>query len=290
MLVANEFSGKVRGMFDDLGTKMKEAGPGTPVEVLGLDGVPSAGDRFDVVENDRAAKTLIAHRRDKRRRKESVRSAPSVLDLIAKKRTPTLKVVLRADVQGSAEALKQALEELSTDKVKVEVIFTGVGAIIENDVTYASAGEAVVIGFNVKPVGKAGPLAESEKVPIHLFNIIYEATEQVTELMIDLLEPEYREKPLGEAEVRALFPIPKLGTVAGCRVLKGKITRHAKVRVRREGRVVHEGQVGSLRVFKDDVREVGEGQECGIVVQGFAGVEPEDIIEAFELETLRPTL
>lgn len=290
ILVANEASGKVRSLFDDRGNKLKEAIAGTPVEVLGLDGVPSAGDKFNVVDTERDAKQLIGHRRDSRRRKESVRSGPSVLDLIQKQKTPILKVVLRGDTQGSVEALKETLEALSTKKVKVEVIFTGVGAINETDVKFGQAGDAVIVGFNVKPVGKAGQLADAEKVPIHTFSIIYEATDKVTELMIDMLEPEYREKPQGEAEVRALFPIPRLGTVAGCRVIKGSVHRDSHVRVRREGRVVHKGVVGSLRHLKDDVREVGEGKECGIVVANFPGVQPGDIIETFELETLRPEL
>jgi len=290
VVVADEFTGKIRGMFDDRGQKLKTAGPGTPVEVLGMDGVPSAGDRFDAVENDRAAKQLVSYRREKRRRKESARSGPSVLDLIAKKNKPTLKIVLRADVQGSAEALRQSLEDLSTEKVKVEVIYTGVGAINENDVKFASAGTAIVIGFNVKPVGKAASVAESEGVRIEQYKVIYNATEAVMEMMIDLLEPEYREVEQGEAEVRALFPIPRLGVVAGCRVLKGKITRSSHCRVRRNGKVIHSGKIGSLRVFKDDVREVSDGQECGIVVQGFPDVQPEDVIEAFEVETLRPSL
>ena len=244
VVVANEYTGKIRGMFDDRGKKVKQVGPGTPVEVLGMDGVPSAGDRFDSVESDKDAKALVAHRREKRRRKESARSGPSVLDLIAKKNQPTLKLVLRADVQGSAEALRQSLEELSTDKVKVEVIFTGVGAINENDVKYASAGGATVIGFNVKPVGKAAAVAESEGVRVVQYSVIYRATEEVREMMIDLLEPEYREVEQGAAEVRALFPIPRLGVVAGCRVIKGKITRSSHCRVRR-GRTLPEAPASS---------------------------------------------
>jgi translation initiation factor IF-2 len=288
--VANEFSGKVRGMYDDRGQAISEVGPGTPVEVLGLDGVPSAGDRFDVVENERAAKQLVSHRREKRRRKESVRAGPSVHDLIAKRRIPSVKIVLRADVQGSAEALKESLEALSTEKVRVEVIFTGVGAINENDVKFASAGEAVIIGFNSKPVGKAATQADSVGVEVLQFSIIYEATERVTELMIDQLDPVFKENDIGEAEVRQIFSIPKLGVVAGCRVLRGRVTRASHVRVKRGGEVVYEGEVESLRSFKDDVKEVGEGHECGIVIANFPGVEAEDIIEAYELEKLRATL
>lgn len=290
IVVANEFSGKVRAVLDDRGKVLKQAGPSTPVEVLGLDGVPAAGDHFNVVESEKAARQLVSHRREQRRRKETARVGPSIQDLIARKKTPTLKVVLRADVQGSSEALKESLLEQSTDKVKVEVIFNGVGAITQNDVKMASAGEAVIIGFNTKPVGKAAQLAEHEKVPIHSYSVIYEAIDKVRELMVGLLEPEYREKDQGEAEVRALFPIPRLGTVAGCRIVKGFVRRDSHIRVVRNGEVIHTGAVQSLRVFKDDVKEVREGFECGIVVDNFTGVEPEDILQAYEIETIPPSL
>ncbi|MEE9385902.1 MAG: translation initiation factor IF-2 [Nannocystaceae bacterium] len=288
--VSNEFFGRIRGIFDDSGAKLSEAFPSTPVEVLGLDGVPSAGDRFHVVESERDAKQLVSHRRDSRRRKESVKKGPSVFERIQKKKTPFLKIVLRGDVQGSAEALHHALEEMSVEKVRVEVIFSGVGAITENDVKRAKPAGAVILGFNVKPAGKAGALAETDKVPIHLFGVIYEATERVEELMIDLLEPEYRERERGEAEVRELFPIPRLGLVCGCRVLRGSLNRASHVRVRRGEQIVHTGTIASLRRFKDDVKEVNEGAECGIVIAAFSTAEPGDVIEAFDLEALRPQL
>ncbi|MDC0715374.1 translation initiation factor IF-2 [Nannocystis bainbridge] len=290
IVVANEFSGKVRGMLDDRGRTLEDVGPSTPVEVLGLDGVPSAGDRFNVVESEKAARQLVTHRREVRRRKESARSGPSIADFIQRKKTPTLKIVLRADVQGSAEALKQALLELSTDKVKVEVISSGVGAITQTDVKTASAGEAVIIGFNTKPVGKAGQIADAEKVPVYTFNVIYNALDKTRELMVGLLEPEYRERDQGEAEVRALFPIPKIGVVAGCRVTRGLIQRSHHVRVVRGGTIIHKGRISSLRVLKDDVKEVREGFECGIVIDSFPEVEPGDILQAFEIETIAPTL
>ncbi|EDM73725.1 translation initiation factor IF-2 [Plesiocystis pacifica SIR-1] len=293
IVVANEFSGKVRNLLQPgvKNKRLKSATPSTPVEVLGLDGAPPAGMRFHVVESERDARQLVAHRREKRRRKESVLSGPSLLERIKSKKVPILKIVLKADVQGSAEALKHTLEDLSASKVRVEVIHAGVGGINETDVKLAMAAEnPLIIGFNVKAVGKASKLAEHEKVPVETFSVIYEASDRVRERMIDLLEPEYREVPLGTADVRALFPIPRLGTVAGCRIIKGKVTRSSHVRVRRAGRVIYEGRIGSLRVFKDDVKEVKEGMECGIVVEGFSEVEPEDQLEAFELETIRPEL
>ncbi|MEM9461668.1 MAG: translation initiation factor IF-2, partial [Myxococcota bacterium] len=192
--------------------------------------------------------------------------------------------------QGSAQALKDALEELSTEKVKVDVIKAEVGQINENDVKYARAGDSVIFGFNVKTAGKAAPIADQEGVAIHTFSVIYEATERCEELMIGLLEPEYREREQGEAEVRALFPIPRLGVVAGCRVLKGLIQRTSHVRVMRGDDVVHNGTIHSLRVFKDDVKEVKDGFECGIVVDGFAGIQEGDLIRAYEVEAIPPTL
>ncbi|KIG18166.1 Translation initiation factor 2 [Enhygromyxa salina] len=291
IVVANEFSGKVRGLYTPAGKRVKNALPSTPVEVLGLDGAPPAGERFYVVESEKDARQIVSHRREQRRRKESVLSGPSLLERIKSKKVPVLKIVVKADVQGSAEALKETLEALSVDKVRVDVIHAGVGGINETDVKLAAAaGNPLIIGFNVKTVGKASQLADHEKIPIETFSVIYEASDRIREMMIDLLEPEYREVAQGEAEVRALFPIPRLGVVAGCRVIKGNVTRSSHVRVRRQGRVIYEGRIGSLRVFKDDVKEVKEGQECGIVVDGFAEVEPDDILEAFELETIRPEL
>jgi translation initiation factor IF-2 len=289
ILVAGEASGKVRGLLMD-GKPIKEAGPSMPVEVLGLDGAPPAGESFHCVDTEKDAKQIVSHRREQRRRKESVRKGPSVLDRIRMKKVPVLKIVLRADVAGSAEALKETLEDLSTEKVRVEVIFNGVGAISENDVKLAHAGEAVIIGFNVKPVGKAASAADAEQVKVRTFSIIYEAAEAATEMMIDLLEPEYVERAQGEAEVRDLFPIPRLGIVCGSRIIKGMIARNSHIRVRREGRVIHTARVSSLRVFKDDVKEVKEGFECGIVVEGAEDVQPGDVLEAFELEPVRPSL
>lgn len=290
MLVANEYHGKVRGLFDPAGRQLEDVGPSTPVEVLGLSGVPAAGDTVNVVENDRDAKALVAYRRELRRRKESVRTGPSIQELLNRKRIPVLKVVLRADVQGSAQALANALEELSTEKVKVEVLKAEVGQINETDVKYARAGEAVIFGFSVKTTGKAAPVAEAEGVPIHTFSVIYEATEFAKTLMVGLLEPEYRQREQGEAEVRALFPIPRLGVVAGCRVIRGNITRNSHVRVVRAGEVLFDGVISSLRVHKDDVREVKDGFECGIVVDGFGALREGDVIQAYDVEAIPPTL
>ncbi len=290
IMVAGEFHGKVRGLLDQSGQLLDEVGPSTPIEVLGLSGVPSAGDTFAVVDNDRDAKALVTHRREQRVRKDSVRTGPSIHELLKRKKIAILRVVLKADVQGTAQAVAEALEDLSTDKVKLEVLKAEVGQINETDVKYAQASDAVIMGFNVKPTGKAAPVAESEGVGIHTFGVIYEGIDKAKELMVAMLEPEYREKEQGEAEVRALFPIPRMGVVAGCRVTKGHILRNSHVRVVREGETLHSGTIASLRVFKEDVKEVKDGFECGIVVDGFAGLKEGDKIQAFEVEALPPSL
>ncbi|MBV1862325.1 MAG: translation initiation factor IF-2, partial [Nannocystaceae bacterium] len=292
IIVANEFHARVRGLVDQGGKMLKTVGPSTPIEVLGLSGVPNAGDTINVVENDKDAKALVAHRREKRLRKESVKTGPSITEMMLRKQLPVLKVVLKADVQGSAQALAEALEEITneTEKVKLKVIKAEVGQINETDVKYAHAGDAIIFGFNVKTAGKAAPVAESEGVTIQTFSVIYEALDKARELMVGLLEPEYREREQGEAEVRALFPIPRLGVVAGCRILRGSITRNSHVRVVRGGEVLHSGVISSLRVHKDDVKEVKDGFECGIVVDGYTGLEEGDTLQAFEMEAIPPTL
>lgn len=290
ILVANEFHGKVRGLYAPGGGQLDKVGPSTPVEILGLSGVPAAGDTINVVESDKDAKALVSHRRELRRRKESVRTGPSIQELLNRNKVPVLKIVLKADVQGSAQALAQALEELSTKKVKVEVIKAEVGMINETDVKYARAGDGVIFGFNVKTTGKAAPIADAEGVTIHTFSVIYDATDHAKELMVGLLEPEYREREQGEAEIRALFPIPRLGVVAGCRVTRGLIQRTSHVRVVRDGEILHVGTIGSLRVHKDDVREVKDGFECGIVVDGFSDIQEGDVIQSFDVEAIPPSL
>jgi translation initiation factor IF-2 len=239
----------------------------------------------------RPARQLISHRRETRRRKESVRSGPSIQDFIAAQEDadPQDRACERT-CRARPRRSSRRCWTLSTDKVKVEVIFAGVGAITQTDIKMASAGEAVIIGFNTKPVGKTGQIADAENVPIYPFEVIYDALDKVKLLMIDLLEPVYRERELGEAEVRALFPIPRLGVVAGCKVVRGSVLRTGGIRVIRKGQVIHKGGISSLRIFKDDVKEVREGYECGIVVDGFPDVQPGDILQAFDIETIAPTL
>jgi translation initiation factor IF-2 len=295
LLVAGEFSGKIRAMLGDKGQTIGEAGPSTPVEVLGLDGVPDAGEVFNVVDDEKAAKSLVEHRRDQRRKKELAGSAnrvslENILDKIKSGDVKEVKVVLKADVQGSIEAIATALTKLSTESVGVNVISSGVGGITESDISLAKASAAIVIGFNVRPAGKAAQLAEQEGVDIKLYQVIYDAIDDVKKAMVGMLAPISREKVMGKVEVRQVFNIPKAGTIAGSFVTEGKITRKAMLRLVRDSVVIYTGKVGSLRRFKDDASEVAQGYECGVSIEGYGDIREGDIIEAFEMETIAPTL
>ena len=287
MVVAGRCLGRVRAMLDDRGEQVKEAGPSTPVEILGLDGVPEAGDTVNVAEDERAAKQVVEHRRQVHRKRELASTAKvsleNLMERLSEDADKELKIVLKADVQGSAEALKAALVKLTTDKVKVIVISAGVGGITESDVNLAKAGGAIIVGFHVRPAGKSAKLAEQEGVQIRLYDIIYDALDEVKAAMAGLLAPIKREVAMGSAQVRETFTIPKVGTVAGCMVVDGKITRKALLRIVRDAVQIYEGRVGSLRRFKDDVSEVASGYECGIMVAGFNDLKTGDVIEAYEV-------
>ena len=294
LLVAGEYTGKIRAMLGDKGQAVTEAGPSTPVEVLGLDGVPDAGEIFNVVTDEKAAKALAEHRHDARRKKELAGSGrvslENILDKIKSGEVKEVKIVLKADVQGSIEAVANALTKLSTDNVGVNVISTGVGGITESDVSLAKASAAIVIGFNVRPAGKAQQLAEQESVDIKLYQVIYDAIDDVKKAMVGMLAPIMREKILGKAEVRQIFNIPKAGTIGGSFVTEGKITRKAQLRLVRDSVVIYTGKVGSLRRFKDDASEVAQGYECGLSIEGYGDLREGDVIEAFEVESVAPTL
>lgn len=292
-LVAGLHWGKVRAMTNELGQRLKEAGPSTPVEVLGLSDVPLAGEPFFVVDNERKAREISEERKE--RAKEALQEKPRLsLEEIMKKLTEgeakELRIVLKADVQGSLEAVKEAIEKLSNDEVSVKVIHSGVGAITETDVMLAEASGAIIIGFNVRPDSKAKKLAEQDKVEIRTYRVIYELLDDVKKAMAGMLEPEYQEVVLGRAEVRQVFNVPKVGKVAGCYVLEGKITRNANIRVLRDGVIIHEGKLSSLKRFKDDVREVAAGYECGMAIEGFNDVKEGDIIEAYEVQEVQREL
>jgi translation initiation factor IF-2 len=287
ILVAGRAYGKVRAMLDHRGQNVKEAGPSTPVEILGLDGVPEAGDQVNVAEDDKTAKQVVDHRIQAWRKKELSRevkvSFENLMERINTGDNKELKIVLKADVQGSAEALKAALVKLSTEKVKVTVVQAGVGGITEGDVNLAKAGGAIVLGFHVRPAGKSSKLAEQEGVQIRLYDIIYDALDDVRGAMAGLLAPIKREQAMGKLEVRDTFNVPKVGTVAGCMVLEGKITRKALLRLIRDAVQIYEGRVASLRRFKDDASEVTSGYECGVMIAGYNDLKVGDIIETYEV-------
>jgi translation initiation factor IF-2 len=294
LVVAGEYSGKIRAMLGDKGQSVTEAGPSTPVEVLGLDGVPDAGEVFNVVTDEKAAKSLVEHRHEARRKKELAGtgrvSLENILDKIKSGEVKEVKVILKADVQGSVEAVASALTKLSTETVGVNVISTGVGGITESDVSLAKASAAIVVGFNVRPAGKAQQLAEQEGVDIKLYQVIYDAIDDVKKAMVGMLAPISREKLLGKAEVRQVFNIPKAGTIGGCFIIEGKVTRKAQLRLVRDSVVIYTGKVGSLRRFKDDASEVAQGYECGLSIEGYNDIRQGDVIEAFEMETIAATL
>lgn len=289
------FDGKVRALLDERGKNVTEAGPSTPIRVLGMSGVPEAGDSFAVLDGDRQTRD-IAQKRQRLQREQGFRRTkePTTLEELYEQvqagRVERLNVILKGDVGGSVEALADELTKLSTEEVQVSVIHRGVGAISENDVVLAAASNAIIIGFHVRPDARARAAAEREGVDIRLYHVIYEVAEDVRKAMEGLLAPEEREVVLGSAEVRKTFKVGRLGTIAGCHVADGVIPRTARVRVVRDGVEVYEGAIASLKRFKDDVREVREGFECGINVEGFNDVKVGDVIEAYKIEEVQRTL
>jgi translation initiation factor IF-2 len=294
--VVGTYSGRVRALISDTGAKVLEAGPSMPVEVIGLPGVPAAGDSFIVVQDERVAREIADARQRKQRSAELAAGMSRVTldDLYSRIKEGEVKelaVVIKADVQGSAEALSEAVEKLSTAAVKLRVIHTGVGGITETDVLLASASRAIVIGFNIRPEPKAASLAEREGVDIRLYTIIYDAIADIKAAMEGLLEPTLKERVLGRAEVRQIFSIPKVGVIAGCYVQDGTITRQSSgVRVIRDHVTVYEGRLGSLRRFKDDVREVQQGYECGIGIENFGDLKTGDVIEVYTVDKVAAKL
>jgi translation initiation factor IF-2 len=284
--VCGVFHGKVRAMIDDQGHKVDQAPPAFPVEILGLQGVPQAGDSFVAVTDEAKARQIADYRQSKQRESELVKSSKVSLeelyDQIKTGDVRELRVVLKADVQGSVEALTEALNRLSTDEIKLRVIHGSVGGITESDILLAAASNAIVIGFNVRPESKGAALASKESVDVRLYTIIYEAVADVRAAMEGMLEPTYREQTLGRVEVRQIFNISGAGTIAGCYVNEGKVQRGSLVRLLRDQVVVHEGKLGSLKRFKDDVREVAAGYECGLSIEGFQDIKQGDVVEAYE--------
>ena len=288
--VAGVCFGRVRAMVNDRGRRIKEAGPSTPVEITGLTEVPQAGDRFIAFEDERKAREIAEKRANMQKQQERSASSRVTLDDLYKHikegQMKELNVIIKADVQGSVEALRGSLEKINVEGVRIRIIHTGVGAINESDIILASASNAIVIGFNVRPEPAAKQTADQEKVDIRLHRIIYKVIEEIEAAMKGMLDPEYTEKIIGQAEVRETFRISKVGTIAGCMVTEGKITRNSEVRIIRNGIVVHEGSILSLKRFKDDAKEVTQGYECGISLEKFNDIKEGDIIEAYELVTV----
>ncbi|TVR69819.1 MAG: translation initiation factor IF-2 [Spirochaetaceae bacterium] len=292
--VAGIFSGKIRAMFNDRGQKIEKAGPSMPVEIIGLDGVPDAGDPFQVTEDDKTARQ-VGTKRQELKRVEAAKNVKKVTldnlyDSIQEGAVQELKVVIKGDVHGSVEALQNALERLSTAEVRLVAIHAAAGAINEGDVMLASASNAIVIGFHVRPTPRAMTAAEREKVEIRKYNIIYDAVEDIRSAMEGMLAPDLKEQTIGSAEVREIFKVPKIGVVAGCYVTSGKIQRNARIRVFRDNIMLHESTISSLRRFKDDVREVDTGYECGIGVDKVQDVQVGDTLEAYIIKEVAKKL
>ncbi|MFN3535047.1 MAG: translation initiation factor IF-2, partial [Desulfatiglandales bacterium] len=286
--VAGEVYGRVRAMFDHKGTRIKTAGPSIPVEIYGMPEVPNAGDELVVTPDEKTAKALGEHRRSKAKEKESLKvkavSMEELMEKIRQGEAKELNVVLRADVQGSLEAINDSLLKISKDDVRVKVIHSGTGAITESDVMLASASNAIILGFNVRANPRAKELAEQEKVQVRYYDVIFVLLEDMEKAIKGMLEPVYEEKILGQVEVLQTFKVPKVGVVAGCIVRSGIARRNAKVRIIRDGVVIHEGTIASLKRFKDDVKEVQEGMECGIALDRFQDIKVGDIFEVYALE------
>jgi translation initiation factor IF-2 len=293
-MVCGVHTGRVRAIFDDRGKRVEALTPGLPGEVQGLTGVPMAGDDFVVLEDERKARQVASNRQLKVREKELASTTKISLDKLYERikegKAKDLNVVLKADVQGSIEALQESLAKQSTAAVKLNVIHAATGAISETDVMLASASDAIIIGFGVRASAKATALAEQEHVDVRYYDVIYHLIAEIRDAMTGLLEPIYKERVLGRAEVREVFSIPKIGAVAGSYVVDGKIERSARVRLLRDGRVINDGKLGSLRRFKDDVKEVASGYECGIGIENYNDIKVGDIIEAYTMDKIKAEL
>jgi translation initiation factor IF-2 len=286
--------GRIRAIADDQGHRIETAGPSDPVELMGFEEVPGAGDLLQVTESEDKA-TEVASYRSQREKEESRMATRRVtldtlFDHIAEDETKELNLVIKADVQGSVEVLRETLTNLGTDKVGISVLHGSVGAITTNDVMLASASNAIIIGFNVRPERTARDLAESEQVDVRLYTVIYELIDDVKKAMVGLLEPIYKEEEQGRAEVREIFRVPKIGTIAGCHVIEGVIMRSSKVRLLRDNIVIYEGTTSSLRRFKDDATEVRQGFDCGVGLERYQDIKEGDIIEAYRITEITPEL
>lgn len=285
-LLAGKHSGKVRAMFDERGNNLAEAGPSTPVSILGLDGAPQAGDKFNVFDDEREAKQ-IATKRSQLQREQSVRTQKTLtLDEIGRRIAlgdfKELNIILKGDVDGSVEALTDSFQKLSTEEIQVNILHKGVGAITESDVLLASASDAIIVGFNVRPQGNARSVADKEEVDIRTYSIIYDAINDLKDAMEGMLSPEMKEEVTGNVEIREVYKISKIGNIAGCMVMNGKVYRDSKVRIVRDGIVVHDGELSSLKRFKDDVKEVAKGYDCGLQIKNYNDIKVGDTLEVYK--------
>jgi translation initiation factor IF-2 len=291
IIVAGTAVGRVRVMTNDKGKSIKEAGPSVPVEITGLAEVPQSGDIFDAVSDEKLARELVEQRKQKEKEEQFKQfqkvTLDNLFDSINEGEVKDLNIIVKADVQGSVEAVKQSLEKLSNDEVRVRVIHGGVGAVSESDVMLANASNAIIVGFNVRPDSVASTLAERDGIDMRMYRIIYDCIEEIEAAIKGMLAPKFRENLLGKAEVRNVFKLSSAGTIAGSYVLDGKVTRNSKIRVVRDGIVITEDEIASLKRFKDDVKEVATGYECGIGLQKFNDIKEGDILEAFIMEEYR---
>ena len=295
VVVAGAVSGRIRALMNDRGERLREAGPSTPVEIQGLEDVPEPGDSLFVVEDSVKAHTIVSFRQQKMKDKQLALQSRVRLEAIAKpgggaEGPIELPLVLKADVQGSVEALSEQLKKIPQEKIKLRIIRSGVGAINEGDVLLAAASEGIVVGFNVRPERKAAEFAERDNIEVRLYTIIYDVVDDLTKALEGRLAPAFKEVVLGSAKVQETFKISKIGTIAGSMVTDGKVTRQASVRLLRDNIVIHTGKVASLKRHKDDASEVRAGTECGIGIVDFNDVKPGDVIEFFVMEKYRETL
>jgi len=293
-VLAGTCSGKVKAMQDERGKNIKIAGPSTPISILGLDGAPQAGDKFNVLEDEREAKQIAA-KRSQLLREQTVRTQRHItLDEIGRRIAlgdfQELNIILKGDVDGSVEALSDSFQKLSTEEIQVNIIHKGVGAITESDVLLASASDAIIIGFNVRPMGNAREVADKEEIDIRTYSIIYDAINDLKDAMEGMLSPEIKEEVTGTAEIRETFKISKIGTIAGCMVTSGKIFRNSSIRLIRDGVVIFTGELASLKRFKDDVKEVSKGYDCGMQIKNYNDIKEGDIVEAFQEVAVKKTL
>ena len=293
-VLAGKNSGKVKAMHDERGNDVTEAGPSTPISILGLDGAPQAGDKFNVFTDEREAKQIAA-KRTQLQREQSVRTQRHItLDEIGRRIAlgdfKELNIILKGDVDGSVEALTDSFQKLSTEEIQVNIIHKGVGAITESDVLLATASDAIIIGFNVRPMGNARTIADKEEIDIRTYSIIYDAINDLKDAMEGMLSPDFKEEITGSAEIREIFKVSKIGSIAGCMVTNGKIFRNSSVRLIREGVVIYTGELASLKRFKDDVKEVSKGYDCGMQVKGYNDIKENDVIEAFQQVEIKKKL